>query len=89
MTEAVAGAPWLRGAQRGNREEAALPRAVAGVLQPRGGVGCRAPCGNVLQLMLCDSLTRPPGTAGADTPSSELSLFGFRTTAFIVNRRRG
>lgn len=43
----------------------------------------------MLQLMLCDSLTGPPGTAGADMPSSELSLFGFCTTAFSINKQRG
>lgn len=48
---------------------------VAEVPQPRGGVGCRVLCRNVLQLMPCDSLTRPPGTARADMSSSELSLW--------------
>lgn len=62
---------------------------IAGVPQLHGGAGCRVPCGNVVQLMLCDSLAGPPGTARAVMPSSGLSLFGFCTTAFIVNRQRG
>lgn len=66
-------------AQRGDGEEAALPQlseccGMAGVPGPRGSVGCRALCRNVLQLMPCDSLTRPPGTARADMSSPELSL---------------
>lgn len=66
-------------AQRGDGEEAALPHlsesyGTAGVPQPRGSVGCRVLCRNVLQLMLCDSLTRPPGTARTDMSSPELSL---------------
>lgn len=55
------------------------------VLWHSSSAGCRALCRSVLQLMLCDSLTGPPGTAKADVPSSELSLFGFHTTVFIVN----
>lgn len=43
----------------------------------------------MLQLMLCDSLTGPAGTAGADKPSSELSLFGFLATVFSINKRHG
>lgn len=66
----------------------AIPGDVAGTGQPRGA-GCSARCGDVLQLMLCDSLTGPPGTAGAAMPSSGLSVLGSRTTALIVSRRRG
>lgn len=66
----------------------AIPGDVAGTGQPRGA-GCSARCRDVLQLMLCDSLTGPPGTAGAAMPSSGLSVLGSRATALIVSRQRG
>lgn len=53
------------------------------------GAGCSASYRAMLQLMLCDSMMGPPGTARADVPSSELSVTGARTTVCIVNRQRG
>lgn len=61
MTKAVASTPWLGAGQRGDGVEAGSESWHGRGATAPGSGGCRVLCRNVLQLMLCDSLTRPPG----------------------------